>query len=98
MVAPQAKKACTQMFMKEHGLSERRACQLVGANRSMVRYNSQKTSDKKMGEMIKKIAMKHRRFGYRRIYTLIKRKRITINHKKGTSLKSHGKDANKIFD
>lgn len=82
MVAPQAKKACTQMFVKEHGLSERRACRLVGANRSTVRYRAHKTSDKKIGEMIKKIAMKHRRFGYRRIYTLIKRKGLKINHKK----------------
>lgn len=70
------------MFVKEHRLSERRACQLVGANRSTVRYCSQKAPEEELKQQIKDIAMKHRRYGYRRIYFVLRRSGKKINHKK----------------
>lgn len=70
------------MLMHEHVLSERHACSLVGANRSTVRYQMHKGSEKELKEQIKKIAMNHRRYGYRRIHQLLKRARREINHKK----------------
>ena len=69
------------MFIEEHGLSERRACQLVGANRSTVRYCSQKASDEELKQEIKETAMKYRRYGYRRIYQVLRRAGKRINHK-----------------
>ena len=69
------------MLMKTHKMSERRACCLVGQNRSVKRYASIK-NDEVITDKIQKIAYEKRRFGYRRIYMLLKREGIQINHKK----------------
>lgn len=82
MVAPQAKRACVHMLMREHKLSERRACHLAGAQRATVRYQTQKVPEEELKEQIKEIAMNHRRYGYRRVYQLLKRAGREINHKK----------------
>jgi putative transposase len=82
VVAPQAKKACSQYLVEEHKISERRACQLVGAYRALVRYRSRKSDDTKLVERIKAIAFEKRRYGYRRIHTMLKREGIAVNHKK----------------
>lgn len=68
--------------MQEHKLSERRACQLVGAHRSLVRYRPRRANDTMLVEKIKAIAFEKRRFGYRRIHMMLKRERMTVNHKK----------------
>ncbi len=68
--------------MDEHTISERHACTLVGANRTQVRYCSQKAPEDELREKIKQIAMHHRRFGYRRIHMLLKRDGQKINHKR----------------
>lgn len=70
------------MLMQEHVLSERHACSLVGANRATVRYQTLKASEEELKEQIREMAMKHRRYGYRRIYKLLKRAGREINHKK----------------
>jgi len=70
------------MLIKEHRLSERRACRLVGANRSTVRKESQKAPDQDLEQTIKEMAMKNRRYGYRRIHVLLKRNGKKVNHKK----------------
>lgn len=82
MVTPQAKRECSCYLVQEHKLSERRACQLVGGYRSLVRYRLRKASDNKLVEKIKAIAFEKRRFGYRRIHMMLKREGITVNHKK----------------
>lgn len=81
MVTPQAKRACSRVVM-EHGISERRACQLVGVNRSTTRYRAQKLDDSELNEKIRKIALERRRFGYRRIHMMLKREGLKINHKR----------------
>ena len=70
------------MLMQEHELSERHACRLAGAHRATVRYQMQKASERELKEQIREIAMKHRRYGYRRIHQLLKRAGRGINHKK----------------
>ena len=70
------------MLMKEHSLSERRACRLVGANRATIRYESRKAPDQDLEQTMKEMAMKNRRYGYRRIHVLLKRSGQKVNHKK----------------
>ena len=82
MVAPPAKKVCVVHLIEKHALSERHACLLVGANRTSVRYRSHRDSEEELKEQIKKIALKHRRFGYRRIHLLLKRAGKGFNHKR----------------
>lgn len=82
MVTPQAQRACCIAVVQIHGYSERKACQLVGANRASVRYVSHKPEEGLLKEKIISIAHEKRRYGYRRIHVLLKREGININHKK----------------
>lgn len=69
-------------MVEAHGRSERRACQLVGANRASIRYESHKPEEGLLKGRIKAIAHEKRRYGYRRIHVLLKREGVAINHKK----------------
>lgn len=71
-----------QVLVIEHNRSERRACQLVGAYRSVIRYSSRKKDEHDLVNKIKQIAYEKRRYGYRRIHTIMKRAGVKINHKK----------------
>ena len=82
MVTPRVQRACCIAVVENHGYSERRACQLVGANRASVRYMSQKSDEGLLREKITAIAHEKRRYGYRRIHMLLKRDGIEINDKK----------------
>ena len=67
--------------MRDHDISQRRACILVGVDPKTVRRERPPDNPeirKEMGQ----IAEKRRRFGYRRIGILLARKGMTMNHKK----------------
>ena len=55
------------------GLSERRACQVVGADRKMVRYRSVRPADAELRGRLRDLANERRRFGYRRLFVLLRR-------------------------
>jgi putative transposase len=54
------------------GVSERRACQIVGADRKMVRYRSRRPPEMELREKLKVLANERRRFGYRRLFILLR--------------------------
>lgn len=63
--------------------SYRRACRLVNISRSVVEYKLKRTDeDKELLEKIKELAQKHRRYGYRRISTLLEQEDKRVNHKR----------------
>ena len=55
------------------GLSERRACRIVGADRKMVRYRSRRPPDWALRMRLRDLANERRRFGYRRLFILLRR-------------------------
>ena len=60
--------------LKAHlGLSERRACQIAGADRKMVRYQSQRAPDTALRGRLRDLANERRRFAYRRLFVLFRR-------------------------
>ena len=60
--------------LKAHlGLSERRACQIAGADRTMVRYQSQRAPDTALRGRLRDLANERRRFGCRRFFVLLRR-------------------------
>jgi putative transposase len=69
-------------FIKARKLSERRGCDLTGLNRQSCRYRQRRKPPKKLIEKIRQLAMKHPRFGYRRIWACLKREGIKVNLKK----------------
>jgi len=61
--------------------SERHACAVVGLSRSLVRYIARRRKDE--AELIKeihKLAIRHSRYGYRRITVLLKREGLKVNY------------------
>lgn len=67
---------------QEHGVSQRRACDVLEIDRSSVRYKSVRPDDTHLREAMKKVAAERRRFGYRRIHVMLERQGITMNQKK----------------
>jgi putative transposase len=65
-----------------HQVSQRRACEVLEADRSTVRYRSKRVDDTEQREAIKRVAKERRRFGYRRINIMLQREGIYMNHKK----------------
>lgn len=68
--------------MKESlGLSERRACKIVGIDRSSNRYESKK-DDEGIRKRLIELAHWKRRYGSPRLHILLKREGYKINHKR----------------
>ena len=54
-------------------ISERRACLIINADRKMVRYRSRRPPDTALRERLRSLAIERRRFGYRRLFVLLRR-------------------------
>ena len=66
-----------------HGVSERRACKTLGFHRSVMRYEGTRGAlDAPLRARIEEIARVRIRYGYRRIYTLLRREGWYINVKR----------------
>ena len=73
MVTPVVKREAVAHLKAQLGLSERRACQIAGADRKMVRYQSRRVPDKALCGRLRDLANERRRFGYRRLFVLLRR-------------------------
>ncbi len=68
--------------MERHGLSQRRACRLVGLDRSTLRYRCKRPDDAAVRQRLRELAAERRRFGYRRLGWMLAREGHAMNHKK----------------
>ena len=82
MVAPAAKREAVAHLQTTLGMSERRACAVVGADRTSMRYRSCRADDGDLRSRLCELAQQRRRFGYRRLHILLRRDGIAINSKK----------------
>jgi len=68
---------------KEGRCSQRRACAVVRIPRSLVRYIVRRRKDEaKLVRKIHKLAIRHSRYGYRRITALLRREGFRVNKKR----------------
>src|SRR5487761_2733476 len=72
MVGPAAKREAVAHLQAELGLSERRACSIVNADRKMVRYRSRRPPDTELRTQLRELANARKRFGYRRLFVLLR--------------------------
>ena len=56
-----------------HQVSQRRACSVLGVDRSSVRYCSVRPDDAELRKAMKAVATERRRFGYRRVHVMLER-------------------------
>ena len=73
MVGPAAKREAVAHLQAAMNLSERRACLIVGADRKMIRYRSRRPDEAELRGRLREIANERRRFGYRRLFILLRR-------------------------
>ena len=72
MVGPAAKREGVAHLRAVMGLSERRACALLGADRTMIRYRSRRPPEIELRAQIRDLANARKRFGYRRLFILLR--------------------------
>jgi len=83
VVAPHQGRVAVEFVRETFGLSQVRACNVIGIHRSTFRYRSTREDDPVLRERIKALATTHKRFGYRRIHwRLTRREGFKVNHKR----------------
>lgn len=83
MVSPLARRSAVKYLVKQMGSSQRRACVVAGLSRSLVRYIARRPRDEAMLiKEIHRLAIRHSRYGYRRITVLLWREGWKINKKR----------------
>jgi len=69
-------------FLKEQAVSERRACILTDLSRSTFQYELKVKDDAELAARLKELAARHPRYGYRRMWALLRRGAMPINAKR----------------
>lgn len=90
MVAPAARRGAVAILVERHEMSERRACSVIGADRTSVRYRSRRPDDHEVRERLRALASKRRRFSYRRLHVLPRREGHGVNRKKTQLYREEG--------
>src|SRR5271154_2844776 len=72
MVGPVAKREAVAHLRGVLEMSERRACTIVAADRKMIRYRSRRPPDTELRVRLRELANQRRRFGYRRLFILLR--------------------------
>jgi len=82
MVTPAVKRDAVAHLRAGHGMSERRACASISADRSSVRYRSRRPEEAGLRRRRRELADQRRRFGCRRLHVLLRAEGWTMNRKK----------------
>jgi putative transposase len=77
-----AQRTAVRAIQAKFRLSERRACGLVGLGRSTCRYETRRAEWPALRERLHALAAERRRFGYRRLYILLRREGYRVNLKR----------------
>ena len=82
MVTPAARRDAVAHLRTMLGMSERRACAVVGADRTSLRYRSCRADDAGLRARLRELASARRRFGTRRLHVRLRRDGLTLNREK----------------
>lgn len=76
------KREAVIVMCKATSLSQRHACKLTSLSLSTCRYEALRPmADAHLSGRITELALERRRFGYRRIWQLLRREGLHVNHK-----------------
>jgi putative transposase len=83
MVSPSQRRRAAHMLQARLGLSQRRACRIVGQHRSTQRHHPENPDpDKDLRRRLREFARHHSRWGYRRAHAVLRREGHRLNRKK----------------
>jgi putative transposase len=82
VVTPAAHREAAAYLRQAYEMSERRACRVLGVDRTSVRYQATRPDDDVLRERLKALAQERRRFGYRRLHVLLRREGHAVNKKR----------------
>lgn len=83
MVSPKRRRDAVAYLRRRHPVSERRACRVVGQHRSTNRYRAiQPEFERRLVARMNELAAKHPRYGYRRIWALLRGEGFEVNRKR----------------
>jgi putative transposase len=84
MVTPDRRRRAVSVLQDRFGVSERRACRVVGQHRSTQRHPPRPVppDDVKLRSRLRRFARRHRRLGWRKAHVVVRREGWIINHKK----------------
>jgi HTH-like domain/TAP-like protein len=83
MVSPSQRRRAAHMLQQRLGLSQRRACQIVGQHRSTQRHRPENPDpDRDLRRQLRDFSRHHPRWGYRRAHAVLRREGHHLNRKK----------------
>jgi putative transposase len=83
VVTARQQRAAADFLADEYGISQRRASRVLDRPRSTMRYEpKQRSGEQAFIRDIRRLARRHRRFGYRRIHALLVREGWSVNIKR----------------
>jgi len=82
-VSPARRRQAVAHLVRRHKVSERRACRVVGQHRSTQRYTPIVPEEElRLVAAMNKLAARHPRWGYRRVYVLLREAGWQVNRKR----------------
>ena len=91
-MTPAAKRKAVAHLVDRRRVSERRACTLVGADRTMIRYRRQSPGDEALRARMHELAGERRRFGYQRLHVLLRHEGLVVRQAHATAPPRGGAD------
>jgi len=89
VVGLRAEREAVRVAREQAGLSERRACGLIGMHRGSWRYQRRERNEAALRARLRELAAERPRFGYRRLYIFLRREKTAdgtlrwwVNHKR----------------
>jgi len=84
MVTPDRRRRAVMVLQERFGVSQRRACRVVGQHRSTQRRapRPQPAEDEKLRRRLRRFARRHPRLGWRKVHVVVRREGFVVNHKK----------------
>lgn len=77
VLTPAVKRQAVTHLVAGHGMSERRACLVIGCCRMTMRYQAIRQDDPVLRERLKELARVRRRFGYLRLHVFLRRRGVS---------------------
>ena len=82
MVSLAERRRVVSYLQGEHGVSERRACQVIGMSRSTQRRRPGRDDEAQLVAVIHELSARFPRFGYRKIHTRVRKRGFTVGRER----------------